>query len=87
MVNEGIRVLSDDISRERNYISQATKFPFLSNTLLTYALQSHFHSKAINVDFESLKKTFSILSLLAPPTNQSDEYKGYVNASKNNDVD
>ena len=87
MVNDGIRVLSDDISRERSYLSRASKFPFLSNTLLTYALQAHFHSEAIDVDLESLKKAFSILSLLAPPSNQSDEYKGYVAASKNNDVD
>ena len=53
MVNDGIRVLADDISQERNYISRASKFPFLSNTLLTYALQSHFYSEAIDVDLES----------------------------------
>ena len=34
-----------------------------------------------------LKKIFNVLALLAPPTNSDDDYVGYVNSSKNVDVD
>ena len=36
---------------------------------------------------ESLKKSFSVLALLAPPANSTDEYNGYINSSKNIEVD
>jgi len=36
---------------------------------------------------ESLKKLFSVLALLAPPANSTDEYNGYINSSKNIEVD
>ena len=86
-LSDGIEVLADDISRERSYLSRASKFPFLSNTLITYALQAHFHSGAIDGNMESLKKSFSVLALLAPPANSTDEYNGYINSSKNIEVD
>ena len=36
---------------------------------------------------ESLKKAFNVLTLLAPPYNSNDEYSGYVNSSKNVEVE
>ena len=88
MVSDSMKVLAEDISTERNYLSRAAKFPFLSTTLITYAIQAHYHTESIDVDLESLKKSFSILALLAPPENELDEeYNGYVNSSKNVAVD
>ena len=55
MISDSMKVLADDISKERNYLSRAAQFPFLSNTLITYAIQAHYHSETIDVDFESLK--------------------------------
>jgi hypothetical protein len=36
---------------------------------------------------ESLKKSFNVLTLLAPPHNESNEYSGYINSSKDVEVD
>ena len=55
MISDSMKVLADDISKERNYLSRAAQFSFLSNTLITYAIQSHYHNETIDVDFESLK--------------------------------
>ena len=88
MISDSMKVLADDISKERNYLSRAAQFPFLSDTLITYAIRAHYHNETIDVDFESLKKSFSILALLAPPQDELDnEYIGYVNSSKNVAVD
>ena len=65
---DGIEALADDISKEKNYLSRAADFPYLSQTLLTYALQAHYHSGSIDKNMESLKKSFNVLTLLAPPT-------------------
>ena len=67
LVSDNMKVLADDISKERTYLSRATNFPFLSSTVITYAIQAHYHSEPIDVDSDSFKKSFSILSLLAPP--------------------
>ena len=87
MVNDSIQVLAEDISKERNYLSRASEFPFLSSTLITYCIQAHYHRGALDSNNESLKKSFSILALLPPPRNKNDKYSGYVNSSKNNEVD
>ena len=50
-------------------------------------LQSHFHTGAIDESFESLKKSFNILALLAPPKTNAEEYTAFVNSSKNLDAD
>ena len=86
-LSDSIEALADDISRERCYLSRAAKFPFLSTTLITYILQAHYHSGAIDNNLESLKKSFSILSLLPPPMSATDEYNGYINSSKNQEVE
>ena len=86
-LSDSIEVLADDVSRERCYLSRAAKFPFLSTTLITYILQAHYHSGPMDSNLESLKKSFSILSLLPPPMSATDEYNGYINSSKNQEVE
>ena len=85
--SNGIEVLADDISKEKSYLSRASKFPFLSQTLISYALHAHYHTGSIDKSIDSLKKSFNILALLAPPTNSDDEYSGYINSSKNVEVE
>ena len=87
MVADVMKVLLDDVSSEKYYISRNVNFPFMSSTIISYALQAHYHIESIDVDMESLKKSFSLLALLPPPRNQSEEYCGFVNSSKNVDVD
>ena len=36
---------------------------------------------------ESLEKSLNALTLLAPPYNSNDDYSGYVNSSKNVEVE
>ena len=84
---DGIEALADDISKEKNYLSRAAEFPYLSQTLITYALQAHYHSGSIDKNMESLKKSFNVLTLLAPPHNESNEYSGYINSSRDVEVD
>ena len=87
MMSDAMKVLLDDVSSEKYYISRNINFPFMSSTTITYALQAHYHTESIDVNMESLKKLFSLLALLPPPRNQSDEYSGFVNSSRNVDVD
>ena len=87
MISDSLRVLAEDISHEKSYLSRASKFPFLTNTVLSYAIQAHYHCETIDVDQESLKKLFNVLALLAPPSKDSEEYKGYIISSKNIEVD
>ena len=76
---------ADEIRMERNYVSRSSNFPFLSLTALTYFLQGYLHLVAIDQNIEGLKKSFNLLALL-PPSN-SEDYKKYVNASRNNEVE
>ena len=87
MVLDAMKVLLDEIASEKYYLSRNLNFPFISNTVITYALQSHYHSESIDVDLDFLKKLFSILALLPPPRIQSEEYCGFVSASRNVEVD
>ena len=81
-------MLADDISKERSYLSKASKFPFLSTTLLTYVLYTNYHSSAIDSNIDSLKKSFNILALLDLPVNSTENiYSGYINSSKNTKVE
>ena len=87
MVADAMKVLLEDVSNEKYYISRSVNFPYMSSTVITYALQTHYHTESIDVDMESLKKSFSLLTLLPPPRNQSEEYSGFINSSKNVEVD
>ena len=55
--------------------------------MITYLLQANYHSGAIDVNMDSLKKSFNILTLLDPQKTSTDEYNGYVNSSKNIEID
>ena len=85
-----IRTLKPCISNrqeEKNYLSRATRFPFLSTTVLTYMLHPSFHNGFIDKSMDSIKRTFSILSLLKAPVELSEEYSKYINSSKNAEVE
>ena len=49
-------------------------------------LQSHYHIGNIDCNMESLKKSFSVLTLLAPPGN-CDEFDQLQNSSANNELE
>ena len=72
---------------ERNYLSRATRFPFLSVTVLSYILHPNFHNGFIDESSESIKRSFSILVLLKAPPEHSEEYTRYISASKNAEVE
>ena len=86
-IGENIEVLAEEITKEKDYLSRWTDFPFLTSTVLAYIYQAHFHSGSIDENVESLKKSFNILALLPPPQANAEEYASFVNASKNIDAD
>ena len=53
---------------------------------MTYTIQTHYHTGTIERNLESLKKSFSILTLLAPPNDPTDEYNSFMASSKNLDT-
>ena len=55
---DNITARLDKIGTERSYISRSTRFPFLSHTLISCMLQSHFYNGAIDSNLESIKKLF-----------------------------
>ena len=81
-----IEVLVDNISKERSYLSRASKFPYLSSMIISYALQAHYYSGSIDDNMELLKKSFSILALLPSPGILTNEYSRYVSLIKNSEV-
>ena len=50
-------------------------------------LHPSYHNGFIDKSMESIKRTFSILSLLKAPVEYSEEYSKYVNSSKNAEVE
>ena len=77
----------DEIGTERCCILRYTRFPFLSHTLISYMLQSHFHNDAIDSNFESLEKSFNMLTLLPLPHDCNDELSSFMNSSRNVEVE
>ena len=84
---DSITAKVNEIGGERSYISRYTRFPFFSHTLLSYMLQSYFHNGAIDSNLESLKKSFSILTLLPLPHDSNDELSSFMNSSRNVEVE
>ena len=84
---DNITALTDEIGNERSYISRYNRFPFLSHTCITYVLQAHFHNGAIDYNLDSLKKSFSLLNLLALPHDCNDELTSFTNSSRNVEVE
>ena len=77
----------DEIGTERSYISRYTRFPFLSHTLYFVHASSYFHNSVIDSNLESLKKSFSILTLLLVSHDCNDELSSFVNSSRNVEVE
>ena len=84
---ENISSFVEDVSKERGYLSRATRFPFLSQTLVTYLLQAHVHIGSIDDNIDSIRKSFTILTLLSSHTSRCDEYTSLVNSSRNVEVE
>ena len=84
---DALDALANEVSRERTYLSRAADFPYMSQTVLTYMLQTHFHTHAIDKNYESIKKSFNFLTFLSPPSTSTDDYQKYVNASRNTEVE
>ena len=63
--------LADDVSKETSYLSRAARSPQLSQTLVTYMLQSYYFNGSVDGNEDGLKKSFSILTLLVPSKNNS----------------
>ena len=84
---DNITAKVDEIVTERSFISRYTPFPFRSHYLLLYMFQSHFHNGAIDSNLESLKKSFSILTLLPLPHDCNDELSSFMNSSRNVEVE
>ena len=85
-VQEQFISLADDIGQETTYLSRLNQFPRLSLTNILFMLQSHYHIGNIDYNMESLKKSFSVLTLLAPPGN-CDEFDQLQNSSANNELE
>ena len=58
--------LAEDISDEKDYLSRSARFPKLSYTSVTYILKSHYNNESMDGSEETLKKSLSVLALLAP---------------------
>ena len=84
---DALDALAIDVSHERTYLSRAADFPYMSQTVLTYMLQTHIHSHAIDKNYESIKKSFNLLTFLPPPSASTDDYQRYINASRNTEVE
>ena len=82
LISDAFFSLANDISLENHYLSRLCRFPMLSHTLVIFMLQSHYHVGNMDCNMDSLKKYFSILTLLAPPVND-DEFLLLQNSSKN----
>ena len=84
---ENMSAFAEDVSNERGYISRAARFLFLSQMLVTYLLQAHVHMGSIDGNINSIRKSFTILTLLSPHTFHCHEYTSLMNSSRNTEVE
>ena len=84
---EALEAFATEVTKERSYLRRAIDLPFLSQTVLTYFLQAHCHSNSIDKSVDSIKKSFNILALLAPPSDLNDDYNKYMTSSRVNEVE
>ena len=84
---ENISSFAEDVSKEKGYLKRAARFPFLSQTLVTYLLQAHVHIGIINGSIDSIRKSFTILTLLSSHTSHYNEYTSLVNLCRNTKVE
>ena len=50
-------------------------------------LQAHVHMGSIDGDVDSIRKSFTVLTLLSPQTSHCDEYTSLINSSRNAEVE
>ena len=86
-LHDSFSILADEVSKEKDYLSRAAEFPFVSQTSYTYMIQCHYHTGPIDKSGDSIKKTFNFLNLLPPPKTQDDEYDRHIHSSKNAEAD
>ena len=82
-----LSALADEVRHEKNYLSKSVDFLFLSPTVLKYMISTNFHLGAIDKSLDSIKKTFNMLALLAPPPSGSDDYERYIATGRNNELE
>ena len=70
---ENMSSFAEDVSKARGYLSRAVRFPFLS--------------QSIDGSIDSIRKSFTILTLLSPHTSHCDEYTSLMNSSRNAEVE
>ena len=86
-MTENMSSFAEEVLKERVYLSRAARFPFLSQTLVTYLLQAHVHMGSIDGSIDSIRKSFTIFNLLSPHISHCDEYTSLVNLSHNAEVE
>ena len=82
-LHDSFAILADDVSKEKDYVSNAAESLFVSQTSYTYMIQCYYHTGPIDKSGDSIKKTFNFLNLLPPPKMHDDEYDRHINSSRN----
>ena len=54
---------------------------------MDYLLQAHVHMGSIDGNVDSIRKSFTILTLLSPHTSHCDEYTSLINSSHNVEIE
>ena len=87
IVMENISFFAEVVSKEDGYLARAARFPHMAQTLVTFVLKAHAHSGSIDGNIDSIRKSFTILTLLSPHTAHCDEYTSLLNSSRNAEVE
>ena len=87
MLTDGLNALAKEQATGMQYLCRFINMPYMSQTVESYILQANYHSGFIDQSMESLQKSFSILCLLNPPSDDNEEYTKYISASRNTEVE
>ena len=87
MVMENISSFAEKVSKEDGYLTRSVRFPHFTQTLVTSVLKAHVYSGSIDVNIDSIRKSFTILTFLSPYTSHYDEYTILLNSSRNAKVE
>ena len=87
MFADALKALSAQISQERHYLSRQVKLPFFSQTVLLYMLKLNWYNGPIDYNYDDIKKSFNLLTLLPPPVKMNEDYEKYINSSKNSEIE
>ena len=80
-------LLRGAVSKEEGYLARAARFPHLTQTLVTFVLKAHVHSGSIDGNINSIRKSFTMLTLLSPHTSHCDKYTSLLNSSRSAEVE